>query len=63
MGTSTDAAAVKGGTQVSRCACRRECIAGAAVQEFSMGARLAGKHVAAVTLAQSRMAGTSQMDD
>ena len=58
-----DAAVVKGGTQVSRCACRRVCIAGAAAHDFSMGARLVGKHVAAVTLSHCRMALSSLLDD
>ena len=62
LGTSTDAALVKEGTQVSRCACRRECIAGAAAQEFSGSEAGRQACVAAVRLAQSRMARPSQLD-
>ena len=59
---STDTAVVKGGTQVSRCACRRVCIAGAAAQGFSGSEAGRRAYEAAVTLAQSRMARPSQLD-
>ena len=59
---STDTAVVKGGTQVSRCACRRVCMAGAAAQGFSGSEAGRRAYVAAVTLAQSRMARPSQLD-
>ena len=62
MDMSTDTAVVKGGTQVSRCACRRVCIAGAAAQGFSGSEAGRRAYEAAVTLAQPRMARPSQLD-